>query len=88
MFHSVFPFVYTLILLALLWQAFRVMGRGFFAENASLGKKPNVTNDRTGRFTIHPELLNKEGKITDEELLTVRFSNDLDPPKQTESPSE
>ena len=44
--------------------------------------------DRTGQFTIHPELLDEEGNITDEDLLTVRFSNDLDPPKQTESSSE
>lgn len=31
-----------------------------------------------GKYSIHPELLDKSGKITDEELLTVRFSNDSD----------
>ncbi|KGG11576.1 hypothetical protein EV11_1382 [Prochlorococcus sp. SS52] len=72
----------------LLWQALRVMSRGLFAANA-LEKADNpLKKDRTGQFTIHPELLNKDGKITDEDLLTVRFSNDLDPPKQTESSSE
>ena len=29
-------------------------------------------------YTIHPELLDKSGNITEEELLTVRFSNDND----------
>ncbi len=88
MFHSVFPFVYASVVLILLWQAFRVMARGFFAENYFLPSKSQLRDDRTGRFTIHPELLNKEGKITDEDLLTVRFSNDLDPPKSAESSSD
>ena len=44
--------------------------------------------DRTGLLTIHPELLNKDGCITDEDLLTVRFSKDTDPPKSSEKPSE
>ena len=88
MFHSIFPFFYAFVVIALLWQAFRVMARGWFAENSFQASKPHLKKDRTGRFTIHPELLNKEGKITDEDLLTVRFSNDLDPPKQTESSSE
>ena len=30
------------------------------------------------KYTIHPELLDKSGNITEEELLTVRFSNDND----------
>ncbi|AAP99154.1 MULTISPECIES: DUF2973 domain-containing protein [Prochlorococcus] len=88
MMSSIFPFVYALIVIVLLWQALRVMSRGLFAANA-LEKADNpLKKDRTGQFTIHPELLNKDGKITDEDLLTVRFSNDLDPPKQTESSSE
>ena len=28
------------------------------------------------KYKIHPELLDKSGNITEEELLTVRFSND------------
>ena len=35
--------------------------------------------DRTGRVTVHPELLDNEGKITDEALLTVRFSGEDEP---------
>ena len=30
------------------------------------------------KYSIHPELLDKSGNITEEELLTVRFSNDND----------
>ena len=49
-------------------------------------KKKN--DDRTGLVTVHPELLNKDGFITDEDLLTVRFSKDNDHPKSSEKPSE
>ena len=88
MLSSVFPFLYACISLALFWQALRVMSRGFNAAN-SLKVSTNLKKkDRTGKFTIHPELLDKNGEITNEDLLTVRFSNDLDPPKQTESSSE
>ena len=83
-----FAFVYALIVTLLLWQALRVMAKGFFAAK-DLGRSTNYfKKDRTGQFTILPELLNEEGKITDEDLLTVRFSSDLDPQKQTESSSE
>ncbi len=88
MLGAVFPFLYSLILLVLLWQAFRVMSKGFLAGNELQKHRNHVTQDRTGKFTVHPELIDKKGKITDEDLLTVRFSNDLDPPKPTESSSE
>ena len=87
MLSSLFPFLYALVSILLLWQALRVMSRGFNAAS-SFERSSHSKKDRTGKFTIHPELLNEEGKITDEDLLTVRFSNDLDPPKQTESSSE
>ena len=88
MLSSIFPFLYAFVLIALLWQAFRVMLRGFSAANSLDRSDKPIKRDRTGQFTIHPELLDEEGNITDEDLLTVRFSNDLDPPKQTESSSE
>ncbi len=88
MMSSLFPFIYALVLIILLWQAFRVMFRGFAAANSFDRKESPIKKDRTGQFTIHPELLDEEGNITNEDLLTVRFSNDLDPPKQTESSSE
>jgi hypothetical protein len=53
------------------------------ANSASLANsQPSATRpspspgDRTGRITIHPELLDAEGQITQEDLLTVRFSGD------------
>ncbi len=88
MLGAVFPFLYSLILIVLLWQAFRVMSKGFLAANELQKYRNHATQDRTGKFTVHPELIDKKGKITDEDLLTVRFSNDLDPPKPTESSSE
>ena len=40
----------------------------------------NNVNLKQKKYTIHPELLDKAGNITEEELLTVRFSNDNDSP--------
>ncbi len=54
------------------------MLKGFSAFSVFSRERDKSFEDRTGRLTIHPELLNKEGRITDEDLLTVRFSNDLD----------
>ncbi len=63
-----------------------------FLSGQSLKNNKSVsgekTEDRTGLVTIHPELLNKDGYITDEDLLTVRFSKDTDPPQSSEKPSE
>lgn len=75
MISSLFPLIYGLVFLALLWQAFRVMGRGFSAAMRS----PETTeppSDRTGKVTIHPELLDGDGRLTEEDLLTVRFSGE------------
>ena len=74
MLSSLFPLVYGAIFIALLWQAFRVMGKGFRAASGPI--EPAEAKDRTGRVTVHPELLDSEGRITEEDLLTVRFSDD------------
>ena len=67
------------------------MLNGFFSdqplETQNLFSKKK-SDDRTGLVTIHPELLNKDGYITDEDLLTVRFSKDTDHPQSFEKPSE
>ena len=60
---QLFPLLYLTCLLLLLWQAFRVMGRGFRA-NSQASRPP---------IRVHPELLDADGRITEEELLTVRF---------------
>ncbi len=86
-----FSVFYLVAVILLLWQAFRVMARGFSPNQQSNNFGSQLQDsmvDRTGRLTIHPELLNEEGRITDEDLLTVRFSKDIDPPKSSETPSE
>ena len=68
---QLFPLLYLTCLGLLLWQAFRVMGQGFKAAHPS--------KDRTGKVTVHPELLDQDGRLTEEDLLTVRFSGDQEP---------
>ncbi len=91
MLSSFFQYLYGIVVLLLVWQAIRVMSSGFFVnEHAtqSRSKAGKANEDRTGQLTVHPELLDQEGRLTDEELLTVRFSRDLDPPKSAETSSE
>ena len=91
MLNSFFPFLYGVAVLLLLWQAFRVMGRGFGAKevlNTPKKKGNDLNEDRTGKLTVHPELLDQDGRLTDEELLTVRFSGDTDPPHSAEASAE
>lgn len=81
---DLFPFLYALCFLALLWQAFRIMSRGFKAASGPLERPSTAAgssgrDDRTGRLTIHPELLDADGQLTREDLLTVRFSGDNEP---------
>jgi len=83
---QLFPLLYGACFLLLLWQAFRVMGRGFRAvprpgdPGAGSFVPPSTRDDRTGRLTIHPELLDADGQLTQEDLLTVRFSGDNEKP--------
>ena len=72
-----FPIIYSAALTYLVWKAFRVMSNGWgISDNKQ--KKFYSTNLKQKKYTIHPELLDKSGNITEEELLTVRFSNDND----------
>ena len=82
---DLFPLLYAACFLVLLWQAFRVMGRGFRAvpmpgDPDSASQRGRAGGDRTGRLTVHPELLDADGQLTSEDLLTVRFSGDQDAP--------
>ena len=79
MLSSLFPLLYGALFVALLWQAFRVMSKGFRADSGPISRGPSSAPiDRTGQVTIHPELLDSEGRITEEDLLTVRFGGDDD----------
>ncbi|MEB3199229.1 MAG: DUF2973 domain-containing protein [Synechococcaceae cyanobacterium] len=76
---ELFPLLYAACFLLLLWQAFRIMGQGFSAmQRTAPAARPDLPrgDDRTGRVTIHPELLDADGRITSEDLLTVRFGGD------------
>lgn len=82
---ELFPVIYGVCFLFLLWQAFRVMGRGFRAMQRSDDPAPHSVSacqqdNRLGKLTIHPELLDANGQITQEDLLTVRFSDDSGEP--------
>ena len=71
------PIIYSATLTYLVWKAFKVMSNGWGAFDKEQ-IRPSTTNIRQKKYTIHPELLDKSGNITQEELLTVRFSNDTD----------
>ena len=71
-----FTLIYSAALFFLIWKAFSVMSKGWGAYDKDKKNSFKINNQR--RYTIHPELLDKSGNITDEELLTVRFSNDSD----------
>ena len=49
-----------------------------WAVSATDKKSFNNSKIQQNKYTIHPELLDKSGNITQEELLTVKFSNDND----------
>jgi len=70
-----FPIIYSAALTYLVWKAFKVMSTGW---GISDDKRLSTSSFEQKKYTIHPELLDKSGNITDEELLTVRFSNDND----------
>ena len=72
-----FPIIYSAALTYLVWKAFRVMSTGWgISETEKI--RFNNSSFQQKKYTIHPELLDKSGNITEEELLTVRFSNDND----------
>lgn len=87
---QIFPVVYGACFLLLLWQAFKVMRRGFSAvpRPGDPLPDPQRSSDRTGRPTIHPELLDADGQITREDLLTVRFGDDTTGGADRATPAE
>ena len=72
-----FPIIYSAALTYLVWKAFKIMSNGWSISDTDK-KQLNEPNFKQSKYTIHPELLDKSGNITQEELLTVRFSNDND----------
>ena len=74
-----FPIIYSAALTYLVWKAFKVMSNGWGISEIEKKRFKN-SNFQQKKYTIHPELLDKAGNITEEELLTVRFSKDNDSP--------
>ena len=72
-----FPIIYSAALTYLVWKAFKVMSNGWGISGTEKTSFSN-SNFKQKKYTIHPELLDNSGNITEEELLTVRFSNDND----------
>ena len=72
-----FPIIYSAALTYLVWKAYKVMSNGWGISGTEK-KHLHSSNLKQKKYTIHPELLDKSGNITEEELLTVRFSNDND----------
>ena len=72
------PLVSGACFIGLLWQAFRIMARGYSAVPRPGDQNRSPQGDRTGRLTIHPELLDQDGQLTQDDLLTVRFGEDDD----------
>ena len=76
----VFPLLYGACFVILLWQAFKIMARGYGAAATPMRPQaPPEPVDRTGKLTIHPELLDSDGELTREDLLTVRFEGESRP---------
>jgi len=83
------PLLYGACFVLLLWQAFRVMAQGFRAVPPMANRAHDDNRgDRTGRVTIHPELLDGNGQLTQEDLLTVRFGGEAEPPRVSGEPTE
>ena len=68
MLSALFPLAYAVVATCMLLQVFRMM-------RLSSSPSDNATGDRTGLKTVHPELLDANGEMTNEELWAVRFSH-------------
>ena len=75
--NILFPIIYSACLTYLVCKAFKVMSNGWGISDTT-NKRFGTSRFKQNKYTIHPELLDKSGNITEEELLTVRFSNDND----------
>ena len=68
MFDALFPLAYVVVFVGLLLQAFRMM-------RVSAASSMKEATDRTGLRTVHPELLDAKGNVTEVNLWAVRFQD-------------
>ena len=71
-----FPIIYSAALTYLVWKAFKVMSNGW---GISDNKNQRLSNSsfKQKKYTIHPELLDKSGNITDCLLYTSPSPRDI-----------
>ena len=74
-----FALLYGIAFVVLLGCAFMQMRQGWSAKAQAPGTR-RVAQDRTGRKTIHPELLDENGQLITEDLMTVTFEDYSDGP--------
>ena len=74
-----FAVLYGIAFVVLLSCAFVQMRQGWNVRPQQSAMKV-VARDRTGLQTIHPELLDSNGQLIKDDLLTVSFENYSDDP--------
>ena len=74
-----FAVLYGIAFVVLLSCAFMQMRQGWSVRPQRSAMKA-VARDRTGLRTIHPELLDSNGQLIKDDLLTVSFENHSDGP--------
>ena len=59
-----FPIIYSAALTYLVWKAFKVMSNGWgISDNKN--QRLSTSSFKQKKYTIHPELLDKSGNITE-----------------------
>ena len=76
---EMFAVLYGIAFVVLLGCAFMQMRNGWSARSQQPSRRQAQT-DRTGLKTIHPELLDGNGELIDEDLMTVTFEGYSDGP--------
>ena len=76
---EMFAVLYAIAFFVLLGCAFMQMSRGWSASSQQ-PRSNTAVRDRTGLKTIHPELLDENGELINDDLLTVSFENASDGP--------
>ena len=68
MLSAIFPIAFTAVFALLLTNTFRMMRKPVSTSPINARSK-----DRTGLQTVHPELLDENGNLTQEDLYIIRF---------------
>ena len=77
---GMFTVLYAIAFFVLLGCAVLQMQQGWSARSQQPRANREMRRDRTGLKTIHPELLDGNGQLIKDDLLTVSFENMSDGP--------